>query len=860
MECGRPVSVDALVARLWDEKPPEQARETLTSYLSRLRRTLKQAVGDAAQLVSRQGTYALMSDPDNIDLHCFRRLRRQAAAIGESGDDEQASTLLRAAGDLWRGEPLAGLPGDWVQRMRQSLEEEHREAQVELIERELRLGRHLKVIGELRRLAAMHPLDERITATLMTALYRSDRQADALSVYQQTRRTFLTELGFEPGPRLREVHQQILRGDSDIAVTPRYRRADPERQPNALPPDITNFTGREEELNKLTEISADTSVMRVDVIEGMPGVGKTALAVHAAHRLSNRHPDAQLHVHLRGHDPEHTPKTATVALGELLRKLDISPTWIPPSIDGRQELWRREMAGRRAIVVLDDAAAADQVRPLLPQAPGCRVLITTRRKMNGLQEARRIRLDPLPHNEAVALFTRIAGEQYSRNRTAVGEIVRRCGCLPLAVRLAASRFHGGDAAKAADLIEDLITSDPQLAESEGGNPVMRTAFELSYRELTAEQQRVFRRLGLCPTSEITEQAAAALNDEPIGRLRRHLKALIDHSLIMEAEHSQIRLHDLIRVYARDRSNSDDSRQQRRKTLARLLYYYLNTTDRADHILHPHRRRIGGIFNRSPEATASIDTPQEAQAWLETEWHNALIVAKYAIGHEWKKEGSLLIHAMAQFLETYGYWEEAAAAHEIALQACRDIRDLRGTGQASLELGIMQFSMGAYDIALQHADDALAAHRALDDAHAEAETQDIIGLILWSTAHFREALAHHEEALTLSLSIGDGKVKADALGHIGLSYWHLGRYDESISRLREALQVYRDIGDRHGEAITLNNIGDLQQHRGYHRDAAELYQQSFSIFQEIPGRQNNALQQHRHNLSPPRAAQRSSRPP
>jgi DNA-binding SARP family transcriptional activator/tetratricopeptide (TPR) repeat protein len=840
MECGRPVSIDALVDRVWDEEPPNQARDTITSYLSRLRRTLKQAAGDAGRLVSRQGTCTLMVDSDDIDLHCFRRLRRQAAAIGESGDDEQASTLLQAAGDLWRGEPLAGLPGDWMRRIRQSLEEERRDAQVELIERQLRLGRHMSVIGELRRLAAMHPFDEHIAATLMTALYRSDRQADALSVYQQTHRLFSAELGFEPGPRLRKLHQQILRDDPEIAITPRYRRADLDRQPNTLPPDIADFTGRAQELNELTEVRADRSVMRVDTIEGMPGVGKTALAVRAAHRLSSRFPDAQLYVNLHGHDPGHAPRPAAAALGDLLRKLGIPPKLIPPSIESRKELWQREMGDRRAVLVLDDATTGDQVRPLLPQAPGCRVLITTRRALHGLAEARRIRLDPLRQDEAVTLFTYVAGEERSGDREAVNEIVRRCGCLPLAIRLAAGRFHDSPMTTSADLVEDLIMSDPATAESREGSQVVHAAFEGSYRELSDEQQRVFRRLSLAPTSEITQLAAAALTDESISTIQVQLKALVEHSLILEAEESQIRLHDLIRAYARDRSAKEDSRQERRKARARLLYYYLNTTSRADQILHPHRRRIHDLFDCSRQALLNINTPQEAQDWLEQEWHNALTVAKFAIGHEWKKEGALLVHALAQFLEAQGYWEEACEAHQLALQACRDLRELRGTGQASLELCIMQFNLGDYEAALRHAKDALAAHRALDDLPAEAETLDVLGLVLWSTARFREAIAHHQEARTLSQSAENRRIEADAQAHIGLSYWNLGRYDESISQFRGALEIYRYIGDRHGEAITLNNIGDVQQHRGYHRDAAELYRKSHNIFQQIPGRQNNAI--------------------
>jgi DNA-binding SARP family transcriptional activator/tetratricopeptide (TPR) repeat protein len=843
LECGHPVSTDAMATRLWDLSAPEQARDTLGSYVSRLRRRLKQALGDEVKIVSRQGTYTLAADGDIIDLIGYRRLCRQARAIGDTGDAEQAVTLLQAAADMWRGEPLAGLPGDWMQRIRISLIEEHRRTQLELIELELKLGRHMGVIGELHRLAALHPLDERIIAMLMTALYRCDRQADALSTYRQTCDLLLTELGSVPGPRLQELQQQILRSDPRLAVTPRYLRADRQSQPDTLPPDIPGFIGRRQELNALTESrDVEPSALNVDVIEGMPGVGKTALAIRAAYILGNRHPDAQLHVHLRGAEPERTPKTAAAALAELLRDLDVPPTRIPPSTDERATLWQREMANRRAIVIIDDATTADQVWPLLPHAAGCRVLITTRCRLSGLGEARRLRLDPLPHDEATRLFARIAGEENCRDSDAINEIVRRCGHLPLAVRLAAGWFQASSAHKAADLVDDLVSGNLRATEPTI-DPAVRAAFEVSYRELSAEEQRTFRRLSLAPSSEITENAAAALTDEPITVLRPRIKALIDHNLLLDTGNNRVGFHDLVRAYARDRADTDDSSLEHRLSLTRLVSYYLNTADRADRILHPHRRRLEIAPGRISSGQPKLTTQQDAQAWMAAEWRDALLVAQYAVEHERKLDGALLVHTMARFLETHGYCDDAAPVHEAALQACRDLDDRRGIAQAALELGIARLNSGECDVALQLTYDALNIYRALGEPHGEAETLDVIGIIQSLTGHSREALAHYQEALTLYRSIGERRGEADALGHSGLSYWHLGRYDESMSHLDGSLAIYREIGDRHGEAMTLNNLGDMQQHRGYHRHAAQLYQESIRIFAEIDGRAHSTIVQH-----------------
>ena len=330
-------------------------------------------------------------DPETVDLHQFRRLRRQADALTASGDDEHAASLLREADGLWRGQAFAGIRGDWVARMRDSLEEERRAAILKRIECELELGRHADLVGELRHLLAQYPLDETFIAHQMTALYGSGRPGEALSLYRETRSRLIEEQGTEPGPLLSELHQRILRHDPQLAVRPAGRRPAGAAPPDTLPPETAEFVGRSEELELLTGEQGDTP--RVNVIEGMPGVGKTALAVQAARAVSGQYPDGMFYLNLHTHDPGHPSLDAAEALHRLLRMLTAPATQIPDAIGERAALLRAQLSRRRAVVILDDAARHDQIRPLLPEASRCLILITTRRTLPGLDGARALTLD-----------------------------------------------------------------------------------------------------------------------------------------------------------------------------------------------------------------------------------------------------------------------------------------------------------------------------------------------------------------------------------------------------------------------------------------------------------------------------------
>jgi DNA-binding SARP family transcriptional activator len=835
------VPAEALIDRLWDTRPPPKARESLSVYIARLRASLRQAIGDSVRLAGRASGYVLDVDPEAVDLHQFRRLRRQADAVTASGDYEHAALLLREADGLWRGQALAGIRGDWVARMRDSLEEERRAAILERVECELELGRHADLVGELRRLLAQYPLDETFVAHQMAALYWSGRPGDALSLYRETRSRLIDEQGTEPGPTLSELHQRILRRDPELAVRLSGRRLGRVARPDTLPPDAVEFVGRSRELALLTGEHDDTP--RVSVIEGMPGVGKTALAVHAARMVSGQYPDGMLYLNFHTHDPGRPSLDPAEALHRLLRMLTVPATQIPDAIGERAALWRAQLSRRRAVVILDDAARHDQIRPLLPVAGQCLILITTRRRLPDLEGARALTLDVLSLDDAVTLFRQISGPGRARDEDEVGTAVGLCGRLPLAIQLTAGRLAQDYPPRLADLVEELSQSPARLGGTGAASPEVMSAFDLSYRALEPDHQRFFRRLGVSPCAYVSLQAAAALGGGTLAEAEKALAALLDHHLLARAPDGQFRFHDLIRGYAAVRAARDDLESEQRQAVARLLDYYLHTADRADRVLHPFRRRMTVSVANPPAASPALGTQEDAAGWLESEWRNILEAARYAGRHEWKRKCADLTHVLAGFVEIRAYWDEAIAAHTLALQAARDLADPARIAQASLELSVVSQQTGRHEATLPLAEEAAAIYRSLADWRGEAEALDQVGMAHQRAARSREALAYFHEARILYRDAADQRGVANTLSHSGIACWHLGRYPEAMGHLRNALSLYRDVGDRRGEAKTLSNLGRMQLFSGYHKDALENYQKSLEIFGEIGGAQNEAILYH-----------------
>jgi DNA-binding SARP family transcriptional activator/tetratricopeptide (TPR) repeat protein len=835
------VPVETLIDRLWDTRPPPKARESLSVYIARLRASLRQAVGDNVRLVGRARGYVLEVDPEAVDVHQFRRLRRQADALTARGDCDHAAALLREADGLWRGEALAGVRGDWVARMRDGLEEERRAAILERVGCELARGRHADLVGELGRLLAQYPLDETLVAHQMTALYGSGRPADALGLYRETRRRLVDEQGAEPGPVLSELHQRILGRDPELAVRPSGQRPVSAAPPDTLPPEAAEFVGRREELGMLT--GEHGSIPGITVIDGMPGVGKTVLAVRAARLISGNYPDGTLYLDLHSGDPGSPPLDPAEALHRLLRMMSVPATQIPDTIGDRVALWRAQLSRRRAIVILDDAARPDQIRPLLPASGRCLLLITTRRRLADVGDVCTLTLDVLAAGDAITLFRQIAGEDRTREADQVAEAVRLCGRLPLAIQLTASRVAQDPRLSLTDLIDELSQSPALLGGTGAACPEVMSAFDLSYHALEPDHQRFFRRLGASPCASVSLPAAAALDGCTLAEAEKALVTLLDYYLLTRAPDDQFRFHDLIRGYAALRAARDDPEAEQRQAIGRLLDYYLHTADHADRVLHPFRHRRPVAVSQPPAASPAVATEEDAASWLESEWRNILQAAQHAGRHEWKQKCADLTHVLADFMEIRAYWDEAIAAHTLALEACRDLADPARIAQASLALSAVRQQSGRYEAARQPAEEAAAIYRSLADPRGEAEALDQLGLVHQRTARSREALAYFREAWLLYLNAGNQRGVADALSHSGIACWHLGRYPEATDHLSNALSLYCDAGDRRGEAKTLNNLGRIHLYRGYHRDALDAYQRSLQIFREIGGAQHEAIVHH-----------------
>jgi DNA-binding SARP family transcriptional activator/tetratricopeptide (TPR) repeat protein len=838
-ELGQPVSAERLIDLVWGENAPASAHDSLYVYISRLRKRIRDAAGDdTRRLLMRSGYYTLNVPAETVDLHVFRTLRERARAAADRGADEQAAELLRDAGRLWRGTPLAGLSGDWAERVRTTLEAERFQADVQRVEIELRLGHDADLVAELSDLAARHPFDETLVEYLMLALHRCGRRAEALEQFRLTCRRFADELGSEPSPRLRELHQRMLNEDPDLLPATAARPA----PSNSLPRDIPDFTGRSAELAKLAALAGSEAAranVTVVAISGMAGVGKSTFAVRAAHSLSGKY-QALLYLDLHVHDRIEEPLDPASGLGILLRTLGVPAAGVPATLEERATLWRTQLAGRRALIVLDDVDDPEQIRPLLPGAPGCLVLITSRRRMLGLPGTVWFPLRVLSEGDAILLFTRVVGPERAGDRSAVAEVVRMCGYLPLVIPLVASRLRQHPSWTVADLAAQL-RGQRARGEVHTDNREVAAALELTYRYLTTEQQRLFRRLALHPGSDFSVHVAAALtSSESLDATGLALDALLDYHLLEEPQVGRYAFHVLIREYARRLALADDQEDDRKRAIHRMLDYYLAAAQRAAAVVYPFHRRLPADITYVPVVQPPLGSQEDCLRWVERERANLLRVVYYAARDGWPEHTSLLPHMLAQFLDTWGYWEDAASLDRLAIRAWHETGNARGKARALTELAFSLGRSGHFAEALEHVQNALVIIRRQGDRVDEAIALDCMGLIFWQSSRYREAFTCHEDALAIWREVHDRHGEADALGHAGMSLRHMSRFGDALKSIKKALAIYREVGDLGGEGKSLNNIGDVRQDLGLYEEALHDYRRALDISREIGNRQGEAI--------------------
>jgi tetratricopeptide (TPR) repeat protein/transcriptional regulator with XRE-family HTH domain len=648
--------------------------------------------------------------------------------------------------------------------------------------------------------------------------------ADALNLSGAARAGFETAArGYretEPGT----LAQRRVRSRSVAATTP------------VLPHDIGSFTGREADLAKLMAAAKGAGgVVGIYAIDGMAGVGKSTFAVHAAHVLAPRFPDGQIFLQLHAHTAGQPPVDATDALASLLLTTGVTAEQIPAAIGDRAALWRSHLAGKRVLLLLDDAASHEQVEPLLPGTAGSLVLITSRRHLSALNDATSICLETMPPDEAAALLIRLAGRaDIDGADPAVEAVNRLCGHLPLAIGMLARQLHHHPTWSAARLAGDLAAAHDRLELMHSENLSVAAAFDLSYQDLTAGQQRIFRRLGSHPGTDIDPYAAAALDGSSLAAARRGLDELFDQHLVTEPASGRYRMHDLIREYARALAQTDDP-DDRESAVVRLTDYYVSAAS-----------AIGRHFNRShpaasetPAGVPELLTRKDAASWMESERANLHAVVDYAAARGWPAPGIAIVTAMSGFLRTHGHWTQMRVLHVTALETAQLAGYGKGEAEALTNLGVVQRLTGDYVAAAATLARALEACRDAGDQHGQAKALVALGIVQRLTVSYPMAAATLRQALEQHGRVGDRLGQADALSELGCVQRLTRNYQDARVSHEQALGLYRELDDRYGQADSLRYLGRVHQETGDYEAVASLYAEALELYRGLDDRLGQA---------------------
>jgi len=662
----------------------------------------------------------------------------------------------------------------------------------------------------------------------------------ALTARKETARLLADALGLMGATRA--SFEAVARGRAVAAGSPApgTRVDGMAAAPRALPRDISSFTGREPELKQLVGITASApysaGVVGVHAIGGMAGIGKTTLAVHAAHRLAPQFPDGQIFLPLHGHTPGQQPVDPADALASLLLTAGIPAAQIPPGVEARTALWRDRLAGKQLLLVLDDAANSEQVRPLLPGTAGSLVLVTSRRHLTALEDAQAVSLTTLSASEAAELLIRLACRpDLEPGDAAVAEITRLCGYLPLAVGMLARQLHHHPAWTAAELADELAAARDRLELMQAENLSVAAAFGLSYQDLIPGQQQLFRRLGLHPGTDIGVYAAAALDGTDLATARRQLDALYDHYLIGEPTRGRYRLHDLIREHARALADRVDPDRDRDGAVARLLNYYQHAAARADTLIARRARPAPAATDGTVPATVpALADREQALAWARAERASILACLNHATSTGQHARVIALTAGLAGLMRLDGPWAEAITRHTAAVQAARSLSDRLGEANALDDLGDVRGLAGEFPVAAHALEQALAIYHDLGDRLGRANALRDLAYVRGADDYPAAAQAL-EEALAIYRNIGDRPGQADALTWLGILWMVTGDFRAAAQALEQALAICRDLGDRLGESGALTWLGDVRRATGDYQAAGQALEQALAICRDFGDR-------------------------
>ncbi|MDX2937141.1 AfsR/SARP family transcriptional regulator [Streptomyces ipomoeae] len=888
LRAGQVVPADALVDVIWGDDPPDTARALVQTYVSALRRALPDEAAEAIE--TRPPGYLMRPGVGRVDLAEFERLTAQGRQAAAVGDHDGAARLLRAALELWRGPALGGV-GEALRGEAVRLEEARQAALEERLAAELEAGgREAELVTELTALVGAHPTRERLRGQLMLGLYRLGRQADALAVYAEGRAVLAEELGLDPGPELNRLYEAILRADptllaSAAAPVPRDKAGVP-RTVSLLPPAIGDFTGREEELAAVVAgLTGEREAMPVVVVSGTAGVGKSALAVQAAHRLAGEYPDGQLYAELHGFSE---PVPPAEVLGRLLRALGADP---PEDTAERGDLFRSLVAGRRILLVLDDAGGEAQIRPLLPGSATCGVLVTSRARLGGLVGARRTDLDVLDHVRGLELLTRVTGPERTpddpREVAAARRIVQLCGGLPLALRIAGARLATRRHWTPSVLAERLADEHRRLDELAVGDLEVRAGLGLSYRALDESARRVLRRIATLGSADVAVWTVAALADTTEDEAEEILERLLDAQLTDCPGTDQVgqpryRLHDLVRVYAAERAETEDPPEDRTAAVGRALAAGLWLMDRVTEeapsgavILRQgfdREHREGPAHRHGPGAAAPLkgrgadtgaapprgrDQPQPTDGREPAEpptpvgertTHRALSDPFSWFDAEADTLTSAVERAAAMGLHTLAC--EAAAAlcsssfaiknrfdawwrsHDAALAAARRAEDRSGEALLIIGLGQLRYEQDRIAEAQEYFRTAERICTELGDVRGRSAALAGLGSACREVGELRAAERALAEAAEGFRQVGDDTGIGVACRYGGSVRLELGDQEGALPLLDESLAAYRRLGSRRGEALALRTLSMVHRSLGAYEEAARTAEQALEILRSL----------------------------
>jgi DNA-binding SARP family transcriptional activator len=885
INAGQIVSADALIDEVWDQ-PPAKAVNLISIYVLRLRRLLGDA--DGSLLVTRAPGYQLRVAATDTDALLFEAMVRDGRRVFGSGDPQGAARQLTEALALWYGRPLADVRATPLVEAEAERLAELRLGAIELrITAELACGGYDQAVPEIRRLLADHPLREGLWLQLMRALDGSGRHAEALEVYGQARNVISGQLGVDPGAELRQLYADLLAKDqtglrgtisagtvaahprkpaagksraaaaSDTAAGPAAAGTRPGRGPRSsvptpaqLPADETDFTGRDAQVCELLASAgagadSDTGAVRIAVVAGAGGLGKTSLAVHAAHRVRREFPDGQLYVDLLGATP--TPLSPGDVLARFLRDLGVDGRQIPVDEAERAGRYRTALASRRMLVVLDNARDAAQVRPLLPGAASSAVLVTTRSRMPDLASTRLVDLNVLDDDEALTLFVKAVGDdRAAAEPEATAELLEACAGLPLAIRICAARLATRSGWSIQAMASRLRDEHHRLDELRAGDLAVRASFQVSFASLltTAGPDDIapadaFRLLGLWQGPSISAAAAAALFGTPEYLAANALETLVDVHLLESTGPDRYKFHDLLRVYSSERAASDLSGPERDAAVGRLLGWYLCTADAAAQVILPHRYHVPLEDGLAGHPALSFSATDDALAWYDSERANVVAATRQAAAAGLHDIAWRLPAPLISMFNRRGNWTDCIATHRIALASARQAGNRQGEawvlnnlGQA---LGFTHMSEG-----IELLERSLAIRREIGDRLGEAQAANNLSDAFVVLGRTDEALDLLRRALDLNREIGYRYGEGLVLNNLGEAFLDLDRPDEAIDYLLQARRVFADIAFQHGVGYSLHNLGRAQLSLGQDAEALDCLEQALVIHTKAGDRHRQAF--------------------